>query len=194
MVDEQKSPGDPYSKQLEDEESTAWDVAIDAILKYSAARAQVAHYQGFKAGREYERGKMLEAFEQASKPTNALATPSTSPPARTTVPDRASSDVNQRTAAEIVMGAIKVHPGLTGVELLAKIHESGTPLKERTFRTALFRMKVPAAAMPQPGHIMAVNNRWYRVEDAPVEAVEQLRRTRAELIGMLSAPKENGGQ
>lgn len=63
-----------------------------------------------------------------------------------------------RPAADVVYDAIKDKPGLTGIELVRHLEKIGTPLNERTVRTALFRLKVDK--------IMAVKNRWYTVEAA----------------------------
>jgi hypothetical protein len=164
MADEQNRANDLLEKQLTDEQDRAWSEAIDAIRKYAQAQSRLAHYMGFKDGRAYEKKKFREVLKQSSMPMNALAGFVIAPKARKPTP---APTYSPGSAAEIVRSAITVHPGLTGVELLAKIHESGFPLKERTFRTALFRMKARPVGQPKGGQILVYLGRWYVYPDVP---------------------------
>lgn len=57
------------------------------------------------------------------------------------VPRSASRRPRQGSDTHKVLSRIKHQPGLTGVELVSALKEVGTPVHERTVRTALHRLR-----------------------------------------------------
>jgi len=58
----------------------------------------------------------------------------------------------------VVLGVITRAPGLTGRQLVDRCVAEGTPVEERTLRTALFRLKTK-------GEIKKVGEGWYPTEN-----------------------------
>jgi hypothetical protein len=81
------------------------------------------------------------------------ANPISPQPHNTTRRLRAGSDMDK------VLAAVKRKPGLRGVELVSVLKESGTPVEERTLRTALHRLKVR-------GFLENRETRWFPAESA----------------------------
>lgn len=200
MADEPPQVDDPKLKELQAEEASFRDAMLDAVLSWGTRKARLAYYEGYVKGRDNTKDWFANFMRQVGEGTIKLdgSSAADSQSAAESKPlgliNRPPKDEAAPSTKKIVLDAMQAHPGLTGAELLRKIHANGVDLHERTFRTALFRLKVPAGAMPGPGHILAVNNGWYRFEDAPPEAIENVRRAREELIRMTNDPKENGGQ
>lgn len=74
-------------------------------------------------------------------------------------------------AADVVYEVIEQHPGLTGVEIVRHLQKVGTPINERTIRTALFRLKVDKIA--------SVKGRWYTKGEA-TRVVQELANVKKE--------------
>jgi hypothetical protein len=74
-------------------------------------------------------------------------------PHKTTPRLRAGSDMDR------VLEAVKRKPGLRGIELVSVLEENGTPVEERTLRTALHRLKVR-------GFLENRETRWFPAESA----------------------------
>jgi len=202
MADEPTQSADDQRKQLEAEEEKARDALIAAIRDWSDVRRRIGYHDGYLAGRKAAYDTISTIFAKTTTETttrNSVGTGLINTPAPARGRGLGASELivsggRVMSTKYIVLDAIRDNPGLLGVELLQKIHDSGMDLNERTFRTALFRLKVPPTEMPAPGHIMAINNRWYRIEDAPPDVVESLRESRRQFKAMYSASKEHGGQ
>jgi hypothetical protein len=65
-------------------------------------------------------------------------------------------DAAVRPAADVVYEYIQKYPGSTGVEIVRGLEAHGTPIHERTVRTAIFRLK--------QDKITAIANRWFTIE------------------------------
>lgn len=191
MVEETPNPLDEELAKLKAAEDAARTALTDAVFAWGAARAKLAYFEGRKTEREAFSQFILKWAADAEAKNKAAAAQGGESGSIGLI-----NQPSQPSPRRLVLDAMKEHPGLRGADLLKKIHEKGISLHERTFRTVLHRLKVPAGAMPAPGHILAVNNRWYRFEDAPPEAIELLREARKQVIEMLGDddPKENGGQ
>lgn len=79
--------------------------------------------------------------------------------AKVTLPDgeaprAASRRRREGSGQQVLVDIIRERPGLGGVELVAASEQRGTPIKERTLRTALIRLK-------RGGEIINRNGKWY---------------------------------
>lgn len=72
------------------------------------------------------------------------------------------------TAADVVMGILAVEPGLRGHEIAERAASRVPPVKERTVRTALFRLKNKFL-------LKILDDRWYLAKDAPADPVDRMR-------------------
>jgi hypothetical protein len=66
-------------------------------------------------------------------------------------------------AADVVMKIVTERPGLRGVEIVGETEARGAPLKERTVRTALWRLK-------SARKIKNLDERWYLFDADPALA------------------------
>jgi hypothetical protein len=111
--------------------------------------------------RGYQRG-FVEGIRSARQALDALEAP-----AKTTeIPDnyfntliRAPHHGTSRkpTANNVVLGVIVRTPGLTGRQLVDRCAAEGTPIEERTLRTALFRLR-------KKGEIKKIKEGWHPTE------------------------------
>lgn len=172
MVDE---PESTELEKLKADEEAARDALINAIVTYGRARSQVSYFEGYRQAQE-------DAKEHFAELANRLRSASPPSPSSGTEPALLELAVTEPRptlppANDIVSEAIKENPGLRGVALLDKIRESHPTLHERTFRTALHRLKMAR-------EIYTERRCWYHKSHGFF----------AEFDGDPSAPKGNGGQ
>lgn len=149
MADEQR---DPVDQQLRD--------LLTAIFKYE----RWVREEGFKAGwaaavRKLEKERAVLPESQAPHPQGLVAQfaqfmENNPPKVVLTRPPSAS---------ELVLRAITEKPGLKGVNLLAYARTIEPQMHERTFRTALHRLR------HQHKKIENVDGRWYLAGEAPAD-------------------------
>jgi hypothetical protein len=72
----------------------------------------------------------------------------------------ATTETPKFRAADVVYDIIADKPGLKGHEIVAETEARGTPINERTVRTALFRLKRARA-------IRAIENGWHVIDVKP---------------------------
>jgi hypothetical protein len=155
---------------------------IEALIQFEAdikeQIAREAFHAGWEAGIKHVQEKVDFATKQ-SPPAEPMAID----------PPRALSAEQIRTAMTanaptirrrgpstkgVVYEAIVFRPGLRGVDLLERARINDPELHERTFRTALHRLKME-------GKIEIVEGRWYPAGEAPAS-------TQPKLIGDPDAP------
>ena len=61
------------------------------------------------------------------------------------------SESQSASVSEVVLRLLRVRPGLTGAELVQFADESGTPLHERSIRTALRRLRISGGIVQKEG-------------------------------------------
>lgn len=193
MINEPPDRADAYLASMEAEERRAHAAMLEAIAAWGEVRARVAAHKGSMSGIDSALSMLDKNIRQHARQA-AIPIPPDDGVAHGIDALFKRAAMAQMGAKEIVLEALQRHPGLTGAELLKKIHEEGIDLHERTFRTALYRLKVPANEMPAPGHILAVKNGWYRFEDAPPEAVENVRQARLQLWEMGRDPNATAAE
>lgn len=135
-------------------EDSAWAAA------YSAGRND-AWSAAWRAGYDYAMRVAQEAMRLA--PSNPPKQEVSSRPA---APPNLAGQKEKPTAAEIVLELIASRPGLRGVEIVAIVQRLEEPLKERTVRTALHRLKAAEK-------IKSEAERWYVVGNANGHQVEE---------------------
>jgi hypothetical protein len=163
---------DPHRRPLpdpplpEDEAFGLFMKAVDEIYYTLRVVQSSARHAGFTMGvnayREWM-GEELKKFQAAS----------TAAPEKMTMVEMSArapigaailaEDIRQisETAKNRVFLSIKARPGRRGVEIANEFATATPPLLERTVRTALFRLK-------GDGDIVAVENRWYATDAAPI--------------------------
>jgi hypothetical protein len=106
------------------------------------------------------------AWEEATKRFSALIAekPAPSPPPAVTQAqlEQSGADPEDRPSKDIVLSLIRQTPGMRGVEVVQAAEKAGTPLLERTIRTALHRLKIEELIRNEDG-------RWF-VNEAAVAA------------------------
>lgn len=126
---------------------------VDAVDRYQqtvwAAAWDRGHQQGWREGYQYA----LWQMEQARAQVPVASTP---PRAEPETPPILTEDDDTPTAQDTVYKAVGAKPGMRGVDIVAAV----APIKERTVRTALHRLK-------KDGLIVNVDERWYLPEAAP---------------------------
>jgi len=134
---------------------------IDALRRLDSALHDAAWDKGFSEGWEagyrfaFERMQEAARFYPAQTPPPAAQAP--------TEPDRHGTKLP---AASIVFQIIMSQPGLRGVEIVSKASDLTPPLKERTVRTALHRLK-------EDDKIESRDQRWYVVGEVNGHNVEE---------------------
>ena len=148
---------DEQAKQLLADARAAKTVMTDAIERYEqrvwSAAWDRGHQQGWREGYNYALWQIEQA--RAQVPT-AQQPPRVEPEAAPPLIE----DDDEPTAQETVLRIVKAMPGLRGVDIVQKAAEGGRPVKERTVRTALHRLK-------NADEIVNVNERWYTPDAAP---------------------------
>lgn len=154
-MSEEKPPSRDYAA----EQVAARNAAIDAMKAFERAAWNAGFHEGFREGWDAGRKWFQEALEKASaQPEPPVARADQNAPlALFTLQPSAGSGVR---AADIVFDVIEANPGIRGVEIVNATHEVGTPVIERTVRTALYRMK-------REGRIKNLEGRWFTAEAAP---------------------------
>ncbi len=144
-------------------EARGWRVHLQEVFgkalhqyENSLWRAGIEHgyNQGWTAGYEAAVRQLQEA--RATPPREARPE-TTGPPIEEDTEDEAL------TAKDVVFNIISATPGLRGVQIVAATEKAGTPLKERTVRTALHRLKTA-------DKIKNVDERWYLRDEDPLTA------------------------
>jgi hypothetical protein len=172
----------PFEKELSDKTDGAWDLAIKAILDYATAHGELMHYRGYILGRKMERDEMQAAMAKAASEAAAKPAPvSTAVPSTFVLQNITRKAKEAPPANEIVLNAIKANPGTRGVELLRKIRQTYPSLLERTFRTALHRLK-------HAGDIYIDNYEWWHKNAGPKVTLQLFE------SGPPPDPKDKGGQ
>jgi|GEM_PF-6073496 len=170
---EKKTELDLQREELKAEEEKLRGTLVDAIFAWGEARRRQGYHEGYAAGRDAAKETFIAflkeeaAKAEAKKSPEALAPPSSAPARRTFDEMMQVARMADLKPKEVVLAAIKTTPGLRGTELLQKIRSEGIDLHERTFRTQLYRLKVPAGQRPREGNIVAYQNRWYAWPDVP---------------------------
>lgn len=153
MSDDSPPPRDYSAEMVE-----ARRVALESIKAMEKAAWAHGFHEGFNAGWDAGRKRFQEAMEQVSAqpelPTTRAAQPANLSlfPSEPIVP-------NVR-AADVVFQIIADHPGIKGVDIVKATVDAGSPLLERTTRTALYRMK-------RDGRIRNLGGQWFTAEAAP---------------------------
>jgi hypothetical protein len=136
------------SNAMEQFEARVWAIAWDR-----------GYAQGWREGYQYALWQIEQARNQVVQATpDALAAKRPAPEAA--LPLDEDEDGSGPTAQETVLRIVKTMPGLRGVDIVQKAAENGRPVKERTVRTALHRLK-------NADEIVNVNERWYTPDAAP---------------------------
>ena len=152
--------------------------AMDALFFAMRVVEDLAWHAGWQQHQEWMQEQLQKVAEQADlqkkevqAKMNAMAAALMTGKGSMTV----AAEVHQLTAAPLTVGSptftaptlkvvdrvyetIQQHPGLTGVELVRHLEKAGTPLNERTVRTAIFRLK--------KDKIQSVQHRWYPIDVA----------------------------
>lgn len=153
--------------RLKDVANKSWLAARDAVAEFGTAQYNRGHRDGFAEGLEHARKTFMEYIEKGQiKVQPEAPKPPVLPPITMLEPPTSDATTATVPAKELVYDTIKQRPGLRGVELLQEIRRT-FPIHERTFRTALFRLKAPKHRFAGPGNIISHEGRWYRFEDAP---------------------------
>lgn len=150
-------PQRDYSAEI----AEARRVALEGMKAFEKAAWTHGFHQGFSAGWEAGRKRLQEVMEQATaQPEPASARPQ-QPADLALFPAEAASPGLK--AAEIVFRIIAEQPGIRGIDIVKTSAEVGSPLLERTTRTALYRMK-------RDGRIKNLEGRWYAADATPASA------------------------
>jgi hypothetical protein len=151
--------------------------ALEALVYAIRTLEQSAWRSGYKSGWDKHHEWTLEQLKKYVAQSVPNAEEATKAEAERTLSAQVSQAapyqpplVFTRPAADVVYETIQLNPGLTGVEIVRLLEKAGTPINERTVRTALFRLKVDKIA--------AVENRWYTTEVA-IEVARDRRLSKA---------------
>lgn len=150
-------PPDQHALDLLTAARTRKTAMNEAQEQYENAVWQAAwdrgHQQGWAEGYAYAFWVMEQARTQqpAAPQPPARAEPPTPPPLEEEEPSTSAQDT--------VWQIVQQQPGLRGVEIVTATEAAGKPVKERTVRTALHRLK-------KDGLIVNHNERWYTPEAA----------------------------
>lgn len=127
-----------------------------ALVRYENAlwrgAWETGYNQGWKDGYEAALAQMAQLRANTPPPTTTRPEP--------IAPSLEEDPDDTPTAQEIVLMTVGTFPGLRGVDVVKHTASSGTPVKERTVRTALHRLKTA-------GQIVNVDERWYLPGAAP---------------------------
>lgn len=128
------------------------DVLKDAQQRHEDAVWNAGWVHGYDQGWNDGYQRAIHALREAaflrSAPPNVGATEPTP------LPREAAPEADAPSANEIILNLIAKFPGLRGFELVEATESAGTPVKERTVRTALYRLK-------NSGKIFSNDERWY---------------------------------
>lgn len=113
---------------------------------------------GFSAGWDAAYRRFMTMLETPPQP-EPQATPPQAPEPPTIV---AEPQEPEQPAQDVVLSIIQGTPGLRGNAIVDMTSTYGTPLKERTVRTALHRLKLA-------GRIMNQDGRWYPAMTIPLD-------------------------
>lgn len=131
---------------------------VDAVDRYQQTVWNAAydrgHQQGWREGYNYA----LWQIEQARAQVPVASTPPRAEPEPAPI---ITEEDDTPSAQETVLKAVAAKPGMRGVEVVAAV----APIKERTVRTALHRLK-------KDGQIVNINERWFLPDAAPVDEVD----------------------
>lgn len=133
------------------EAHVAKNASTDALQRYEDAVWQAGWVHGYDQGWNEGYQRALAIMQQVTS-HRAAPPPQFDPDAVPGLPPKDAAE--GQTANQIVLDIIEARPGLRGVELVALTEELGAPLKERTVRTALHRLKNQAK-------IFNHEERWY---------------------------------
>ena len=171
-------------ERLKDAADKAWAAARAAVAEYGQAQYRLASLRGYLDGFIEGRKAIFEEMKQHVAAARAPSPPQVDvpPPPRVTIhkapmfpaTSLLMGNASQQSAKEIVLQAARDNPGLLGIELLTKIRDQGIEMHERTFRTALFRLKTPASRGPLNGDLVSFRNRWYVYPNVPAGYVHAL--------------------
>ncbi len=160
------------------------DEVQEKLQKFMQQALDSAYEAGYKRG-------WRDACAAAAKALEPLATADVHSDAAarvqvtvTKVPEgeAVSAPMQRGAIPEIVFQMIGEKPGMTGVQIVAYAKERGTPLHERSIRTALRRLRLA-------GRIHTLGGRWY----VPGREPPGLRKKIAEAInGLDDVPQEDG--
>ena len=153
MSDDSPPPRDYFAEMAD-----ARRVAVESMRAVEKAAWDHGFHEGFNAGWEAGRKRFQEMMEQVSAQPQLQATPVAQPASPPLFPGGLATP-NIR-AADVVFQIIADHPGIKGVDIVKATVDAGTPLLERTTRTALYRMK-------RDGRIKNLGGRWFTTEAAP---------------------------
>jgi hypothetical protein len=135
----------------------------EALARYENALWRGAWETGYNQGWKDAYAYALQEFEQrlrSATPPPAAARPE---PVAPQLEEEDTGD-DGPTAAEIVLSIVAAKPGLRGVEIVAEADKAKTPVKERTVRTALHRLK-------NADRLKNVDERWYLPDAVPPEGL-----------------------
>lgn len=191
-----EAPVDDFEQKLVEEVNSAWAKARDAVAEYGHAQYRLGTYRGFVDGYKEAQKKVLEKIQEFPAPLGARRVEGEAsqppPPITMPVPPKLPDATARPSAKDIVVDVIKANPGRTGVELLDILAKAGRDMKERTFRTQLFRLKAPKVGKPKDGQLVNHRGRWYVYPDVPADFAYTV--NLFEGAGDPPPPKDEGGQ
>lgn len=135
-----------------------------ALTRYETALWRGAWDTGYNQGWRDGYDAAVKVLDQMR---SATPTPTTATRPEAVAPPLEEDDDAGPTAAQVVIDIIKNSPGMRGVEIVAAAANAGNPVKERTVRTALHRLKTAGA-------IVSVRERWYITGSSPQPDTEDM--------------------
>jgi hypothetical protein len=133
-------------------------VALEGMKALEKAAWSHGFHEGFSAGWEAGRKRLQEVMEQVTAQPEPASTRVSQPTSLALFPmDAAGPNIR---AADVVLQIISSRPGIRGIEIVNATLDAGSPMLERTVRTALYRMK-------RDGRIRNLGGRWFTAEAAP---------------------------
>lgn len=139
---------DEESRQLLADARAVRAQVFDTLQRYEDSVWAAGYRQGrvdtwreaWDAGYDYAM-KAVEAAMRRQQQQGPRPTPTPAPEATQTPPPSMETGQLKLTANEIVLQIIRNNPGLLGIEIIGRAQKLQEPLKERTVRTALHRLK-----------------------------------------------------